>query len=165
MAKVTNGHDVVPVEGTHPFFVLYTSGTTGSPKGIYRSHGGSLVAFNYMMKTIFNVNQGNVMLAASDVGWIVGHNFIVYGPFVRGGTSVMYEGKPVGTPDPGQLWKMIETYKVNSFYIAPTSVRAIKKEDIEGNFIRKYDTSTLTGIHLGKLFLNLILINYSWRKM
>jgi propionyl-CoA synthetase len=101
-----------------------------------------------MLKTIFDVKPGHVVFSSSDIGWIVGHNFIVYAPLLKGATSVVYEGKPVGTPDAGVMWRMIQDYKVNTFYIAPTAVRAIKKEDIHGELIKKYDTSSLTGIHL-----------------
>jgi propionyl-CoA synthetase len=148
MEKVSSGHDVVPVDSTHPFFVLYTSGTTGQPKGIYRSHGGQSVAFNYKMKHIFNINAGDSTFTPSDIGWIVGHNFVTYGPLFRGSSSLMFEGKPVGTPDAGVLWRLIEEHKVNCFFIAPTAVRAIMKEDSEGKLVKKHDMSTVTGIHL-----------------
>ena len=131
-----HGHEVVPVEGTHPWFILYTSGTTGQPKGIYRSHGGQMAVYNYGFKNIYDLHRGDVMFATSDIGWIVGHNFIIYGPLLRGGTTVMYEGKPVGTPNAGVCWRICEDYKVKSFYIAPTGVRAIKKEDLGGEFIK-----------------------------
>jgi len=145
MAKIPkgHGHEVVPVPGDHPWFILYTSGTTGQPKGIYRSHGGQLAAYNYGLKNYFDIHRNDTMLATSDIGWIVGHNFIIYGPLLRGGTTVMYEGKPTGTPNPGICWRMIEDYKVKSFYIAPTGVRAIKKDDIDGHFIKQHDLSSL----------------------
>mmetsp|Transcript_25481 Transcript_25481/g.19238 ORF Transcript_25481/g.19238 Transcript_25481/m.19238 type:complete len:352 (+) Transcript_25481:439-1494(+) len=150
IAKVPHeqGHEVVFVPGEHPFFILYTSGTTGQPKGIYRSHGGSLVAYNYKMKYIMDMHQRDVMLTPSDIGWIVGHSFIIYGPLLRGGTSVMYEGKPVGTPNSGVLFRLIEEHKVKIFFVAPTAVRAIKKEDYHGELIKQHDLSTLKGIHL-----------------
>ncbi len=114
MEKISHsdGHDVVFVEGDHPFYILYTSGTTGTPKGIYRSHGGQLVALSYFMKHIFDVHQRDVLFTPSDIGWIVGHNFITYGPQIRGGTAIMYEGKPVGTPNAGVFFRMIEEHKV-----------------------------------------------------
>lgn len=100
------------------------------------------------METIFNINREDIVFTYSDIGWIVGHNYIVYAPLIRGATTIMYEGKPVGTPNPGTLWRMVEDYKVSSFFIAPTAVRAIKKEDINGDYIKKHDTSTIKGIHI-----------------
>jgi propionyl-CoA synthetase len=143
-----HGHEVVPVEGTHPWFILYTSGTTGQPKGIYRSHGGQMAVYNYGFKNIFDIHRGDAMFATSDIGWIVGHNFIIYGPLLRGGTTVMYEGKPTGTPNAGVCWRICEDYKVKSFFIAPTGVRAIKKDDLEGDFIKQHDLSNLKSIAL-----------------
>lgn len=148
MEKVTQGHDVVPVPGDHPFFILYTSGTTGAPKGIYRSHGGQLAAYNYAMNNIFDSHRNDVMFASSDIGWIVGHNHIIYGPLVRGGTTVMYEGKPVGTPNAGVVWRICEDYNVKTLFIAPTGVRAIKKEDYHGELMKQHDLSKLKSIHL-----------------
>ena len=142
------GHEVVMVEGTHPFFILYTSGTTGAPKGIYRSHGGQLAAYNYAVKYIFDLHPKDTMFASSDIGWIVGHNFIIYGPLVRGAATVMYEGKPIGTPNAGVCWRMIEDYKVKSFFIAPTGIRGIKKEDFDGELLKQHDLSSLKSIHL-----------------
>lgn len=137
MAKVNEGHDVVPVEGQHPFYILYTSGTTGAPKGIYRSQGSTLVGLSYAMNKIFDIQKDETVLTYSDIGWIVGHHFIVYGPLLQGATTIVFEGKPVGTPDAGVLWRLIDEYKANTFYIAPTAIRAIKKEDIHGDFIKK----------------------------
>ena len=151
MATVSSGqgHEVVGVEGTHPFFILYTSGTTGAPKGIYRSHGGMLAAWNYSMKYIYDIQKKDVMFATSDIGWIVGHVFIVYAPLVRGGTIVMSEGKPVGTPNAGVVWRMCEDYRVKSLFIAPTGIRGIKKEDYDGEFIKQHDLSSLKSINFG----------------
>ncbi|MBC58575.1 MAG: propionyl-CoA synthetase [Confluentimicrobium sp.] len=140
--------DCVPVEGNHPAYILYTSGTTGQPKGVVRSTGGHLVALHWTMKNVYNVKPGEVFWAASDVGWVVGHSFICYGPLVHGNTTVVFEGKPVGTPDAGTFWRVIEEHKVKSFFTAPTAFRAVKREDPKGELVRKYDLSNLSAVFL-----------------
>ena len=140
--------DCVPVEGNHPAYILYTSGTTGAPKGVLRPTAGHLVALNWTMKNIYNVNPGDVFWAASDVGWVVGHSYICYGPLVHGNTTVVFEGKPVGTPDPGTFWRVISEHNVRSFFTAPTAIRAVKREDPKGEFCAKYDLSGLRALYL-----------------
>ncbi|HJO04993.1 MAG TPA: propionyl-CoA synthetase [Acidobacteriota bacterium] len=140
--------DCLPVAATDPLYILYTSGTTGVPKGVVRDHGGHLVALKWTMKNVYDVNPGDVYWAASDIGWIVGHSYIVYAPLFHGCTTVLYEGKPVGTPDPGAFWRVISEHKVNVMFTAPTAFRAIKREDPEGEFMRRYDLS-----HFRALFL------------
>ncbi|MGJ8544364.1 MAG: propionyl-CoA synthetase [Sulfitobacter sp.] len=140
--------DCVPVKGNHPAYVLYTSGTTGAPKGVVRHTAGHLVALNWTMKNIYNVNPGEVFWAASDVGWVVGHSYICYGPLVHGNTTVVFEGKPVGTPDAGTFWRVIAEHKVRSFFTAPTAIRAVKRDDPKGCEIGKYDISCLRALYL-----------------
>ncbi len=127
------------VESSHPVYILYTSGTTGVPKGVVRPTAGHLVSLKWSMKNIYNVDPGQVYWAASDVGWVVGHSYIVYAPLFHGCTSVLYEGKPVGTPDPGAFWRVISEYKVCCMFTAPTAMRAIKKEDPEGKLVDNYE--------------------------
>ncbi|MBT54087.1 MAG: propionyl-CoA synthetase [Mameliella sp.] len=140
--------DCVPVEGNHPAYILYTSGTTGQPKGVVRHTGGHLVALNWSMKNLYNVDPGDVFWAASDVGWVVGHSYITYGPLVHGNTTIVFEGKPVGTPDAGTFWRVIQEHKVKSFFTAPTAFRAVKREDPKGEFVGKYDLSGLRAVYL-----------------
>lgn len=135
--------DPVPVAATDPLYVLYTSGTTGKPKGIVRDNGGHAVALLWSMRHIYDVQPGDVYWAASDVGWVVGHSYIVYAPLMLGATTVLYEGKPVGTPDAGAFWRVAAEHKVKVLFTAPTAIRAIKKEDPEGTHIGKYDLSAL----------------------
>ena len=138
----------VPVAANDPLYILYTSGTTGQPKGVVRDTGGSIVALKWSMKNVYNVEPGDVYWAASDVGWVVGHSYIVYGPLFGGNTTVIYEGKPVGTPDPGAFWRVIAEYDVKVMFTAPTAFRAIKKEDPQGEYLKKYDLSCLQALFL-----------------
>jgi propionyl-CoA synthetase len=141
-------HDCVPVAATDPLYILYTSGTTGIPKGVVRDNGGHVVALKWSMKNIYNIDSGDVYWAASDVGWVVGHSYIVYAPLFKGCTTILFEGKPVGTPDAGVFWRVIAQHKVNCLFTAPTAFRAIKREDPRAEMMEKYDLSSFKALFL-----------------
>lgn len=144
----TEPAECVPVAGNHPAYILYTSGTTGAPKGVVRPTAGHLVALHWTMRAIYNCGVGDVFWAASDVGWVVGHSYICYAPLIAGCTTIVYEGKPIGTPDAGAFWRVISEHKVRAFFTAPTALRAIKREDPDGHLPKTYDLGDLQAIYL-----------------
>ena len=141
-------HDCVPVAATDPLYILYTSGTTGVPKGVVRDNGGHVVALKWTMNAIYNVDAGDVYWAASDVGWVVGHSYIVYAPLFKGCTTILFEGKPVGTPDAGVFWRVISEHNVKALFTAPTAFRAIKREDPQAQLLKNYDLSNFKALFL-----------------
>lgn len=167
--------EAVPVLSTDPLYILYTSGTTGKPKGIIRDHGGYATALKFSMRHFYNAQPGDVFWAASDVGWVVGHSYIVYGPLLQGCTTVLYEGKPIKTPDAGAFWRVIEQHRVKVMFTAPTAIRAIKKEDHEGLLLKKYNLASLRHLflagercdpptyHWAKNLLNIPVTDHWWQ--
>jgi propionyl-CoA synthetase len=148
LVKASQPVGCTPVQATDPLYILYTSGTTGMPKGVLRDNGGHAVALYWTMKNLYDINPGEVWWSASDVGWVVGHSYIVYAPLLQGSTTVFYEGKPVGTPDAGAFWRVIAEHRVKALFTAPTAFRAIKKEDPKGEFLAKYDISSFECLYL-----------------
>jgi propionyl-CoA synthetase len=138
----------VPVEATDPLYILYTSGTTGRPKGVVRDNGGHMVALKWSLKNLYGIEPGEVWWTASDIGWVVGHSYIVYAPLLHGATSILYEGKPVGTPDAGAFWRVIGEHGAVAMFTAPTAFRAIKKEDPKGKLFAQHDLSKFRTLFL-----------------
>ena len=143
----TSSVSILNLKSLHYSLSIDTSGTTGQPKGIVRETGGTVVGLDFCMDNVFDVQKKTVFFSASDIGWVVGHSFIVYGPLIRGATTILFEGKPV-TPDPGVIWRIVEKYSIRSVYLAPTAVRIIKKEDYEGEYLKKSNLSSLRAFHL-----------------
>lgn len=148
LLQTAQPQDCVPLAATDPLYILYTSGTTGTPKGVVRDNGGHMVALHWSMQHVYGAAPGEVYWAASDVGWVVGHSYIVYAPLLNGNSTILYEGKPVGTPDAGAFWRVIEQHKVSTLFTAPTAFRVIKKEDPKAELLKNYDISSLRALFL-----------------
>ena len=140
--------DCAEVGAAEPLYILYTSGTTGRPKGIVRDNGGHAVALAWSLRNVYDIQPGQVWWSASDIGWVVGHSYIVYAPLITGATTVLYEGKPVGTPDAGAFWRLVAEHRVEGLFTAPTAIRAIKREDAPAAHMRKHDLSSLRNLFL-----------------
>ncbi|MEM6262654.1 MAG: propionyl-CoA synthetase [Bacteroidota bacterium] len=162
LMETAEPHGYVEVDGADPLYILYTSGTTGKPKGIIRENGGYAVALKYSMNYVYHTKPGEVYWAASDIGWVVGHSYIIYGPLINGCTSIMFEGKPIKTPDPGTFWRVINQHNVKTLFTAPTAFRAIKKEDPNGTFKEKYPTPSLEYLFLAGERCDVA--TYNWSK-
>ncbi len=175
LVKTSEPADCVEVAATDPLYILYTSGTTGMPKGVMRDNGGHAVAIHWSMENIYDIQAGDVFWSASDVGWVVGHSYIIYGPLLKGATTIIYEGKPIGTPDAGAFWRVISEHKVKTLFTAPTAFRAIKKMDPEGSLLGQYDMSSFEALYLAgerldtdtyywaKKLLNVPIIDHWWQ--